>query len=338
MPSIVDVARLAQVGIATVSRTINGEKGVKAATRSRVFAAMQELSYVVPESGHRRGPRRRGDLQIYQVRILHQGGLARYYDANPLFADILGTMDACFIKAGHHLEIRNGVTHSSAVVSGTVFIGPHGSAQTIPSSLIPGAVLWLMGHPGTFPCDHVGPNHAKAGLIAAEYALQRGHRRGAYLGRSQGSPAHPTGHRGDAFAWRMAQGGGSTSLLLDERLAAPIPAGKDTELMVMAGLLAPILRSESQRPTVILVDGDGLTVLLYAALRNAGVEPMRDLEVISCNHEEPHLQQMHPRPISVDLNPQEIGKQAAERLMARAAEPTGPFLTITVEPHLHFPD
>ncbi len=46
-PSTYDVARLANVSVSTVSRVINGQKGVHAATRSAVWAAIREIGYEV---------------------------------------------------------------------------------------------------------------------------------------------------------------------------------------------------------------------------------------------------------------------------------------------------
>jgi len=46
-PSIYDVAKRANVSVSTVSRVINGQKGVHATTRSAVWAAIRELDYEV---------------------------------------------------------------------------------------------------------------------------------------------------------------------------------------------------------------------------------------------------------------------------------------------------
>jgi len=46
-PSTYDVARRANVSVSTVSRVINGQRGVHASTRSAVWAAIRELGYEV---------------------------------------------------------------------------------------------------------------------------------------------------------------------------------------------------------------------------------------------------------------------------------------------------
>ena len=47
MVAVVDVARLARVSTATVSRVLNGHPSVRGETRARVEAAMQSLNYRV---------------------------------------------------------------------------------------------------------------------------------------------------------------------------------------------------------------------------------------------------------------------------------------------------
>src|SRR5215470_1249269 len=42
---MIDVAALAGVGLATVSRVVNGKPGVSPAARARVLAAMEQLDY-----------------------------------------------------------------------------------------------------------------------------------------------------------------------------------------------------------------------------------------------------------------------------------------------------
>ena len=46
MPTIKDVARAAQVSVATVSRVLNQDKNVSTQTREKVLAVVQEIGYV----------------------------------------------------------------------------------------------------------------------------------------------------------------------------------------------------------------------------------------------------------------------------------------------------
>jgi LacI family transcriptional regulator len=339
MASIVDVARRAQVGIATVSRAINGGKGVREETRLRIEAAMRELSYVVPQVDRRRGPRRHegpsrrdGRSRLFEVRVLHPGGLVQYDARNPLFAAALTGLDAVLNLAGHRLEVRNGLGPPREPVDGTVFIGPYEATQGIPTTFFDTPAVWLMGDPGTLPCDHVYPNHHRIGLLTAEYALRRGHRHGAYIGLGTASPRHPAGRRAASFAWRFEASGGSTLLLLHPDVMVP-----ERSRGCLADLIDRLV-AQPQRPSVLLVESDKLTPRIYAELRRHGLHPMHDLEVISCNLEESFIARAVPRPICIDLCPETIGRLAAERLLLRCREPTTPLVSLAVEPRFVFPE
>jgi len=67
--SIVDVARIADVSVATVSRVLNAPASVRAETADRVHAAMQRLGYSLPtvRRGPKIGPRATGTAQNNRV-------------------------------------------------------------------------------------------------------------------------------------------------------------------------------------------------------------------------------------------------------------------------------
>lgn len=60
MVTLYDVARLAGVSTATVSRVVHGQEGVREATRARVRQAIEELGYV-PDGAAQSLSRRRKD-------------------------------------------------------------------------------------------------------------------------------------------------------------------------------------------------------------------------------------------------------------------------------------
>src|ERR1051326_3872352 len=64
MPTIMDVAREAAVGIGTVSRVINGSPLVSAATRQRVLAAIKRLGYEPSPIARAFGRRRTDKLEV----------------------------------------------------------------------------------------------------------------------------------------------------------------------------------------------------------------------------------------------------------------------------------
>ncbi|HBF34513.1 TPA: hypothetical protein DDW35_08105 [Candidatus Sumerlaeota bacterium] len=89
-------------------------------------------------------------------------------------------------------------------------------------------------------------------------------------------------------------------------------------------------------PTGLFVTSDALTVHVYRCLKNLGVEIGKDIEIISCNYEVPILNCLYPRPKSIDLRTEEIGRKAVERLLWRMKSPAleGSYFSVEVEPRL----
>ena len=71
MVTLYDVARRAEVSIATVSRVLHGPGAVRASTRARVQAAIEELGYV-PDGAAQSLARSRKDV-IGLVCVEHTG-------------------------------------------------------------------------------------------------------------------------------------------------------------------------------------------------------------------------------------------------------------------------
>jgi DNA-binding LacI/PurR family transcriptional regulator len=80
-----------------------------------------------------------------------------------------------------------------------------------------------------------------------------------------------------------------------------------------------------------------LTAALYPLLRARGIEPERDLAIVSCNNETSILSTLYPRPPSVDLHIRQIGEAAVDQLLKRLDTPTSPTVTLAFKPKLHVP-
>src|SRR6266540_1568021 len=94
--SIEDVAKLAGVSIATVSRSLRGLPDVATATRDRVFAAAQELDYVASPFAARLASGRTATVGVV-VPFVH-----RWY-----FAEVLGAVESVLHHAGLDLLLYN---------------------------------------------------------------------------------------------------------------------------------------------------------------------------------------------------------------------------------------
>src|SRR5437773_5196822 len=87
--SIVDVARIADVSVATVSRVLNAPASVRAETADRVHAAMQRLGYSLPSvrRGPKIGPRAPG-ARPNQITVIAVGKSLRWFE-QPAMGGIL---------------------------------------------------------------------------------------------------------------------------------------------------------------------------------------------------------------------------------------------------------
>src|ERR1700754_82236 len=103
-----DVARLAGVSQATVSRALSGLPLISAATKARVRAAMDQLNYV-PHAG----------AQAMKTRRTNTIGVVVAELTNPFFAEVLDELTTQFAAAGFRVVVWNigGGSHDDALTA-----------------------------------------------------------------------------------------------------------------------------------------------------------------------------------------------------------------------------
>jgi DNA-binding LacI/PurR family transcriptional regulator len=77
-----------------------------------------------------------------------------------------------------------------------------------------------------------------------------------------------------------------------------------------------------------------LTAALYPRLHQRGLQPGRDIEVVSCNNEWPLLLGLQPRPAVVDVHGARTGRRAVEQLVWRTQHRDEPRVSVLLEPSL----
>jgi DNA-binding LacI/PurR family transcriptional regulator len=91
----------------------------------------------------------------------------------------------------------------------------------------------------------------------------------------------------------------------------------------------------SPRPTGVFVPVDRVTLHVHRHMERRGIQPGKDVEIVSCDNERELLTLMRPAPASIDLNRQTIARLAVERLLWRMKNGvTSPRVVITVTPTL----
>ncbi len=332
--SIVEVAKLAGVSHATVSRVINNRPGVSPECVKLVRQAMQNIGYT--PSG--RGRHANGQTRVGNVALLMIGA-----DLTLMMAPVAGA-------------VLHAVEDALADHGFNLILGKLNDSGRLPPNVANGRVdgLLLYGFPpprkhqsrlAKFPCvwllsprsargywgDRIEPDNEAIGKMAAEYLVSRGHK---HLGLLNLSPDH-LGYeaRTRAFSEAAKAGGAEAHVIVDGRVDQSTPFVADFEEQAVKQLVTQ-MKNMPQLPTGLFVPRDPLTVMVYHELRAQGIEPGRDVEVISCNNE-PLLAGLDPKPATIDLRPDVIGRQAVEHLIQRVRKPHDPVTVVSsVEPKL----
>ncbi|MEM1184232.1 MAG: LacI family DNA-binding transcriptional regulator [Planctomycetota bacterium] len=335
--SIVEVAKAAGVSHSTVSRVINNRPGVSSDAVQAVHRAMQTVGYTPP--ARRRGPkpRDRRSISTGAVGLLMVGTDAMLVRA-PVTAAVLHGAEQALAEQGFNMIVgqvgadgRMPPNVQRGKIDGLLLHG-YAPPLKVRESLSRFPSVWLLSQRASrgYWGDRVTPDNESIGRLAAEHLFSRGHRRMAYLYFS----ATHMGFRARCEAFEeTAEELGATVAVVGDQILTPRPFGKKEDFGVEeTDAVVDTLLAMDPMPTGVFVPRDRLTVKLYRALRDRGVEPGRDLEVMSCDNE-PILEALDPRPTSIDLRAGLIGRRAVTQLLWRLEHPNEPVRTvITVEP------
>ena len=181
MVGVADVARIAGVSTATVSRVLNGHPSVRGTTRARVEAAMQSLNYRVSVAAR--------SLRTAQTRMV----LALVPDfANPYYAEIVRGLGACAREHDYELllcdtgssearerAVAQMLTHH--MYDGVICMDPFTSQQMVTEEVrtLPWVACSEFVPDEQIP--HVSIDHRLAAKDAVLYLLAKGHRRIALI-------------------------------------------------------------------------------------------------------------------------------------------------------------
>jgi LacI family transcriptional regulator len=191
--------------------------------------------------------------------------------------------------------------------------------------------VWFLGQPLGAWGDVVQSNDREVGRLAAEYLLNHGHRRLAFLSPK---PDQTTfAQRQAAFEWYARQAGAQVVSILGEGSdwklpLLPVDAVEDVDGLVGQLLALPNL------PTGVFVPGDGVAAMVYRALSKRNMQVGRNLSLISCNNEATLLSGLYPNLTTIDIHAVNIGRRAVEQLTWRLTHRDDPVNDIGLAPTL----
>jgi LacI family transcriptional regulator len=310
---------------------------VSSATLSRVRQAAAELGYRQRTRHRPPGPqRKRAPSRRSSHFALVTAGIPRIFLRAPVYLSLLQGVEAALSERGLPLVVRQVSDVRTATapclhrkVDGALLLG--NPTHEFVRRALPGLIcVQVMGVPEDAWWDSVTIDNQAVGRLAAERLLARGHRVCAVLAeRNRGSFAP----RVRAFGAMVAGAGGQVIECLDERL---VVASEGVHYVDHQRMRAWALEMAARDPvpTGVFCVTDMLAAAAYPCLREAGLEPGRGLDVVSCNNEAPYLAGLYPRPDVVDIHAEDVGRRAVEQLMWRLGNPREPRMRIVVEPDL----
>ena len=170
-----------------------------------------------------------------------------------------------------------------------------------------------------YSVDWVTSDYQARGRMAIEYFMDRGHTTVAYLNTQKNHQGLNV--TGQSFQFE-ANAKGIRSHLFEGGDVHQRTAGQQQHQLVMDALVRQMQALPyDQRPTAVFVANDEMAVDLYKSLRDHRIEPMKAMDILSCDNDKTYLSQLSPRPATIDLNLEIIAQTVVERLLFRIRNP-----------------
>ena len=313
MANIRDVARLAKVSPATVSRILNDNQVYKTSdeTREKVLRAVAELGYqpLARRQVHS-GPAADARFSVGCLLATTRG---KYSD--PYYLSILGGIEEELSRLGGsvsliqtELELENPEVLDRVIragLSGLIMMRPlSDSLFTRLHSLIPHIVGIDTGH---MPIDNIEYDHLRVSKMAVEYLYRKGHRRIGFIGGSTGSAPLKKSRRYRSYLETMADLG------LEVRPEWVLNCEWDEQKCVQ--LVEKTFR-ESGLPDAFYAASDLMAIAALRALYKLGVSVPGQVAVIGMSNIE-MSQYANPPLTTIDVPMYEMGVTAARVIAQR---------------------
>ena len=325
MPTIYDVAKKAEVSIATVSAVLNRTAYVSPELTKRVKAAVQELDYTINHLAH--------SLQTKSTRtigILIPGEGS----PDPFFGEVVRGAEDFFRKKGYLLMLGHTYNHveeqsrylsafRARMVDGVMlFQAPGEDAELMRMIEKKRPVVFVGRVPSDSAADVVANDIAAGTKLGVEHLIRRGHERIGLATIEKSLSVSALRIEG----WKRA---------LNAKGLTPDPAliVKTEMLIESSRAAAQELLRQNPRPTAIFADNLMITIGVLEAVLGEGLRCPEDVELLSSDDAE-WLNVFEPK-ISTIVQPSyELGARAAELLLKRIRHPRRAFEKLMLKPKL----
>ncbi|MET0296202.1 MAG: LacI family DNA-binding transcriptional regulator [Microbacterium sp.] len=315
MAGIDDVARLAGVSTATVSRALSGRGPVSPATRQRVEAAAESIGYVVSASAS----------SLASGRMRNVGVLVPFVD-RWFFSTVLRGISEALMRRGYDLTLysltadrdeRRDVFETflkrrriDGVVAISIELGDEEISRLAELDL----PVIAIGEPNprltTLTVDEIA-----VARLATEHLIALGHRSIAHIGASPAPDTDPrvAAHRRRGFEQALADAG----IPADPALFEP------ADFTIEGGFRAAerLLDRGGALPTAIFAASDEMAVGALLAARERGIRVPDDLSIVGVDG---HDLSGFFRLTTVEQFPRQQGERAAEAILEVIEDPRSP--------------
>jgi LacI family transcriptional regulator len=302
-----DVARLAGVSTATVSRVLNQSQQVDPATRQRVLDAAAKLRYV--PHGAARSLRSQRSKMVGA--IVPSFDYALYARTTSALQQRLDERGYALVLAEHHYDLTTETRIANQLiehgVDAFVLVGldhEHGLFALLEDYGRPYVLTWGVDPAQRHPS--IGFDNRAATYQAARHLIGLGHRRIGLLSAPLAGNDRARA-RGEGLRAALAEAG----LALDERHVAYAPIS-----LAMAEAAAAQLVAAPERPTAIVATNDVFAVGAMLACRKAGIAVPDQMSITGVDNTDLGATQT-PGLTSVATPITDLGRAAAEQLVAR---------------------
>jgi DNA-binding LacI/PurR family transcriptional regulator len=321
MASIKDVAELAGVSVASVSRVLNTSRPVAGATRERVIAAARQLNYSI-------------DQRARAIRLKKSAtlGLIVADVGNPFTAQVIRTIEAVAYRNGHDLFLSNSDEdadrerlHCQAMAAQRI-----GGVIVLPVTFSAAAMAPLLSNDIPVVCldrkvddcalDSVLVNNDAGGTMAAVALYEAGHRRIGVIGATRTTPG-----RDRMIAFRRT--------LLERGVVLENDFVREADYKEEGGYSETLaVLARETRPTALFVVNHPMTVGALRAIRDLGLHVPRDLSIVS--FDDPTWAPLLDPALSTIRQPtDQLGTCAAEMVIERIqGQYTGPARLVLLQP------
>ena len=341
--SVTRIAEHAGVSIATVSRVLNNSRPVDPEIADRVRKAVVQLGMAKQMRRRSRVASRQAETTS-TIAIVTLGHSYREWFKLPVIAEVVAELSRVSQEMDIGVLMTEMMTPNelSPVLSrpevrgALIFISSDTPFTTRDVMLLRSrmpVVRVMGGQLAPTDIDHVSPDNSAVGYLASQYLLASGLRELAYLTTR---PAWDFAmQRGLGFLAGAAKAGIRPTVYLQgtEAECLEVYGSSVVKDEALERLVDHVARTR-KGPVGLFVFCDAATAQVYPLLRARGLEPGRDVIVVSCDNESARLSSLHPRPASIDLNSAEIAHLAVSRLARRISHRSEPPARILVNPRL----